>query len=441
MRKLGTAALIGLLASGLVPGTTAFAVECTFVAPYERTSERELPDDAPLAGQPPNARSGSEGPTSTPRAERSKDDSEARRRDGPPDGGPGKTFQPLQNARQPHLDVEGFTAAIDRKFRQASAGYVMQLRQNGTTLSSKSYQWAKRPGDGGLSWDAGQRMHIASISKLVTAIALVKLLDDKGIDENARIIDYLPEHWAKGENIDKITFAQLMRHETGFRTGTYYADYRFMRRQIANGVAAVGSYTYQNINFGLIRVLIPIINGDIGKNAQLSEDEWDDKTLEAYDAYMQRVVFAPSGVTGATLKRPPEAALAYGFPPGPGWNSGKLTCIAGTAAYFMSVSELLDVLGTFRRGGKIVSAQRAQALLDRKFGIDRLEQAGAGTFYIKSGRWWRSETPPRPMEQSVAYLLPEGMELALFVNSQVGKGDEYLVDVVTEIYQQHVSYH
>jgi len=435
MRKLAVAALIAVLVGHAAVSTPAWAVECTFVAPLEPARDPgETADRAPDTSA--TGRSGSAGPA---RAPPGRERSQARDRDDA-DGGPGSQRAPQQAAQSPRLDVDAFTTALDRRFRTSTAGYVMQLRQHGAPLRTKSWRWARGPRDGGLTWDADRRMHVASISKLVTAIAMVRLLDDKGIDASAKIIDYLPQHWRKGPGIDQITFAQLLRHESGFDTGTYYADYRFMQRQVAKGVTGAGAYRYQNINFGLARVLIPIINGDLRTDAALADEAWDDQTLAHYAAYVQRAVFAPSGVTGATLVRPPAAALAYTYQAaGKGWDSGKLTCAAGAAAWFMSANEVLDVLGTFRRHGTIVPAQRAQALLQQRFGIDRIGSVGAASFYVKSGAWWDGSR--QRMEQSVAYVLPEDMELVVFVNSPIGADNDNLTAVVSDIYRHHLSYH
>ena len=46
------------------------------------------------------------------------------------------------------------------------------------------------------------------------------------------------------------------------------------------------------MNFGLQRILIPIINGDIDRAAPLSDEDWDNKTFDAYGRYVSRVIFA-----------------------------------------------------------------------------------------------------------------------------------------------------
>ena len=54
---------------------------------------------------------------------------------------------------------------------------------------------------------------------------MTRTLAAHNLPASTPIIDYLPTYWAKGPNIDKITFAELMTHTSGFRvTGsdTFY---------------------------------------------------------------------------------------------------------------------------------------------------------------------------------------------------------------------------
>ena len=63
-------------------------------------------------------------------------------------------------------------------------------------------------------------MHVASLSKIVTAIAMTRLLGEAGIPPSTPIIDYLPGYWVKGPNVDQITFADLLTHTCGAAPAT-----------------------------------------------------------------------------------------------------------------------------------------------------------------------------------------------------------------------------
>jgi CubicO group peptidase (beta-lactamase class C family) len=115
------------------------------------------------------------------------------------------------------FNTDGFVAALNAALASDTTGYVMQLRQHGQSIAAAQVNWAKRPSDGYESWAPTVRMHIASCSKLITAIATTRTLAANNLPASTKIIDYLPSYWAKGPNIDKITFAQLMTHTSGFR--------------------------------------------------------------------------------------------------------------------------------------------------------------------------------------------------------------------------------
>ena len=332
------------------------------------------------------------------------------------------------------LDVGAFEAALDNALKDVVAGYVAQLRQSGAILFTKASQYAIR---GSELWSPDVQMHVASVSKLMTAMAMMVLFNDNNISPDAQIIHYLPKYWAKGSNIESITFRNLFNHTSGL-SANYLVEFDMMKSAIAGGINLNdhGQYKYQNLNYGLCRMLLAVINGNINKDAHfpvssLNDRLWDLTTINAYEKYLQAKVFQPSGVGGATLDHPPGCALAYRGPPvdiGPGWNSGNLRESCGCDGWHLSVNELLDVMGEFRRRNGILMPADAQAMLDNGFGVDPLcgnsalptaLPTPAGNVYCKPGDWRDSPNPPARDEQSLAFFLPQDMELVVFVNSMV----------------------
>jgi len=251
----------------------------------------------------------------------------------------------------------------------------------------------------------------------------------------------LPTYWSKGPNIDKITFRHLLTHKSGFSTGGSSTDYAFMKGKVASGVSGVGASDYENMNFGLCRILIPIINGNISKsatfldNGALNDQAWDAVTLYHYKNYMQSKVFAPAGVYNASFEpiTGGKNALAYPYPAGSihGWNSGNLATVAGGAGWRLSSKELLNVMNTVRRKNTVLSTAKAQYLLDNYFGIDQAIDTPAGKIYNKNGAWG---TGDGRREQCVAYFLPNQMELVLFVNSPISTENFSLRGIVKDAY-------
>src|SRR6516164_10422386 len=190
------------------------------------------------------------------------------------------------------FDTDGFVAALNAALADNTAGYVMQLRQHGQPITSAQVNLATRPSDGSESWSQTVRMHVASVSKLITAIAMTRTLAAHNLPASTKIIDYLPTYWTKGPNIDKITFAQLMTHTSGFRVNGSDMSFPTMKALIAGGVtsANLGVYSYQNTNFGICRILLPVMNGAIAAGttfpAPTEDQTWDFITVNAYADYV-----------------------------------------------------------------------------------------------------------------------------------------------------------
>lgn len=357
--------------------------------------------------------------------------------------------KPTASLNTLHLDVGAFGQDLHNALKDKVAGYTMRLRKNGQTIYTLQWNWAKTPPDGSVGWNPQRQMHVASVSKLITAIAMTRLLNAKGVSYDAKIIDYLPGYWSKGPNIDKISFRHLLTHTSGFTGGT---DFFSMKTAVAAGVSTnssmadyVGHYRYQNMNFGLCRILLAVMNGNIVKSAtfkfppnfDFSDQMWDAITISAYNQYAQEKVFAPSGVTTATLNHPAAGVLAYPFPvTTSGWNSGDLGTVSGGAGWHLSADQLLDVMGTVRRKGIIVSSATAQTMLDNGFGIDVIADTPAGKLYNKNGRW--TDGSGRT-EQSLAYFLPENMELVVLANSPIGNPAQFFRSIVTQTYVDNLK--
>ena len=351
------------------------------------------------------------------------------------------------------FDATGFIRALEEQLTGNVAGYSIQLTENGSTIALADQNWAKELQDGSEIWTPDTRMHVASLSKIVTAIAMTRLLDRTGISPSTPIINYLPGYWVKGPNVSRVTFAELMTHRSGLAFGATNSrsDFEWMKSQIAAGTTDIGEYSYQNMNFGLCRILLATINGNIPVDWTLPEwlgwlfgNEftdifWDLITIRAYASYVSGRVFAPANVTGPDFTHDGADALAYNFPvTGNGWNSGDLTSMAGGAGWHMSVDELLKVMATFRRSGAIVSTAQAQTMLDDGFGIDWSVSTPLGRYYAKNGFWYNGSGQ---REQGVAFFLPLNMELAVLVNSPVGEGPagQFLYTVVSDAYTAHIE--
>ncbi|MDP3698633.1 MAG: serine hydrolase domain-containing protein [Nanoarchaeota archaeon] len=323
------------------------------------------------------------------------------------------------------FDISKAGQLIDEQLKNKVIGYELQVRQNGKPIYSKNYGFAQTPANQNLPWDENIRMNMASVTKFLGAVGLVKLLDSKGIPYNTPIINYLPSYWKKGQNIGKITFADLMTHKSGFVKLVPGAHFSSMRATVAAGVTYPANPSYNNMNFDLIHMMIPIINGDISKDKlfyyandpnlwdpDYNDKIWDSFTIQYYKNYMQKNIFAPAGITNADFNPNIKHALGYPFPSGntKGFDSSDCSPWGGHC-WVLSTKELLDFLDAVRFKNTIIPAEKAQYMLDNKFGIDVIIDTPTGKIYEKNGYVTNME--------SIIVFLPNNINIVGYANSPI----------------------
>ena len=229
-----------------------------------------------------------------------------------------------------HLNVPQLQSDLQSQLRKCLSGYSMQLRRNGNVLFSDSYRMAILPADSGsnrpagVPWTSGVPMHVASLSKLITAMAMTRVLEYHNISPDAHIWPYLPKYWTRGPGIDGITFRNLLNHKSGLVVpgAPGACDFLFMKDRIAHGASGLPGYL--NINYALCRILISTIDAPwlFDLLATTNDNYWDLTTIRYYSSYVNNNIFVPAGIN-STLDHTDANALAYPVPPiAPGWNSG-----------------------------------------------------------------------------------------------------------------------
>jgi CubicO group peptidase (beta-lactamase class C family) len=342
-------------------------------------------------------------------------------------------------AGQLSTQTEGFAIEISYPYH---SGRRHETRVNGYAID---------PVDpGSRPWTKHVVQHVASISKLVTAMAMTRRHHDLEISPNKAIGAYLPPFWTQGPNIGAVTFAQLMTHKSGIRTAA--TDWASMEALVNTGVSAanVGVYQYENTNFSLCRILLATLlmitlKRVHGVKTYTFVNVWpatdaarDLLSIQSYQTYVKKRVL----ISGETVRfmSVPGDALAYAFPkpPNNGWASGDHSTTVGAAGWHFSTTDILRFMGDFRRSGRIVKRRLAQKMLDDSFGIDMITNPGGGTIYGKNGYWYDGIR----VEQATVFFLPHQTEFVILVNSSLLKNppnDTWLMGFVESIYAAHLS--
>jgi Beta-lactamase len=352
------------------------------------------------------------------------------------------------------LDVGAFLTDLAGQLSTQTEGFAIEIsyphRGSGRRRESRVDGYAIDPVDpGSKSWGKKVVQHVASVSKLVTAMAMTRRLHDLEISANTAIGTYLPPFWTQGPNIGAVTFAQLMTHKSGIRSGA--TDYASMEALVTAGVSAanVGVYAYENMNFSLCRILLATLLMTTlirrhGRKTYRFSNLWpstdaarDLLSIHSYHAYARKRVLI-SRETDRFLHVAGDAlAYAYPKPPDNSWDSGDLSTWVGAAGWHFSTTDVLKFMGDFRRAGTIVKPRLAQKMLDDSFGIDWITDPGGGNIYGKNGYFYDGIR----VEQATVFFLPRQTEFVVLVNSSLLKNppaDTWLMGFVETIYAAHL---
>lgn len=293
------------------------------------------------------------------------------------------------------------------------------------------------------------KITVASVSKVVTALAAIRVLGKHQIPLTAGIGPYLPSDWTVAPYVKSISFAQLLSHTSGIKDyGNWGNDDAGLKQFFTQPVDpskntscqgpdkvqvpyAINpndkSPCYSNFNFAIFRVLLPVIEGVSADPAGRAE-----RLAQAYVRIVQQNVFEPVGAFGVDTKPPAEGpqagayAFAYSYPgTQPGFDWGDNTLSAGAAGWYLSIDDISRVLFSLnRRDGRILSQQQQNDMealqlpgnVTVHLGWDAGPQDGAGNrWYEKNGGWGAGGD--REVNTTIA-LFGGGLYGAIFCNSK-----------------------
>lgn len=212
------------------------------------------------------------------------------------------------------------------------------------------------------------RFNPASVSKMVTAVATLKILAERSIDVDTPVWTYLPPQWVIPANNRTITFAELMNHTSGLRESNGGGlDYPSMQQLMQHEISLSDKfYSYDNANAALLRVLIASLDGFTTWNHHPATH-----SANRFVTYVGDHVTEPLGIYG--LQYRPDLVAPTMFYPNPPGNAhgttyGDWTTIAGPAGAHLNVHELA-MFGIALFNGTLVDSAQLEEMKDRRFAM------------------------------------------------------------------------
>jgi CubicO group peptidase (beta-lactamase class C family) len=209
------------------------------------------------------------------------------------------------------------------------------------------------------------RYNPASVTKTITAVALLQLLAKKGISIEDKIWKYLPADWNIHSSFKQINFRQVLSHHSGIVNDVWAADYGAVKLVIENGITLSDTATraYMNVNYSICRILIAYLDGYTPNSAS----DQSQGTSQRFIRCLQRGIFDKINISNVSFA-PTTAAptLFYPWPAGTahGTDWGDWTLSGGSAGVQLSTNELATFLVQLRLS-TILLSDSMKTIMDR----------------------------------------------------------------------------
>lgn len=319
------------------------------------------------------------------------------------------------------------------------AGYQIVISKSGEKTVYLAGGYARGPKQSPTrQMSTYDRMNIASVNKTITAVATMQLLKKRSLTINSKIYPWLPKTWVRGPGIDTITFKELMTHRSGFRNNHWKAtDYASLKAMIKKGINLRAKLTakYQNQNFGLLRIIIPILDGYHHPThiSAANEAKAAKQTADWYLNYINKKLFLPSAIARVYAKPMTSSpALAYKDTKAlvGGTTHGDWTMICGGGCLHMSARDLDRFLRALRYG-TLISQTQLKTMLSNRLGV------GATAIKVKNGYYYSHGGVLKPYGsyqghmRTAIFHFTNGVNMSLIVNSDMPKKTH---DIVKEAF-------
>lgn len=275
-------------------------------------------------------------------------------------------------------------------------GYAFALGRDELVTGAGGF--ARMPSDGASSrFTPDTPMIIASVSKWVSALATMRLLQDRGLSLDEPIGAYFPNEWQVEPYFQNLTFAQLLTHKTGIKThgngpmsierikafftqpidpNSQATCRGFQATQDTSPVSPNDlEYCYSNFNSAVLLVLLPNV---ASSNQLLPRSDQAGFLERQYEQLVRRTVFEPVGVeTAGCSPIDDHYALSYIYPgdaPGKDWGAQYGRCATG--GWYVSPKDLAKVLSSVaaKDGRILIESEQYSSLAeirDKGIGVDR----------------------------------------------------------------------
>ncbi len=332
------------------------------------------------------------------------------------------------------FDVETFEQNIIEAMTGEAVGFAFSIAYLGANYNGGyAAGLARTAADGPVTLQSANKdMHVASVSKTITAMVVMRLLQEQGLDADEPVWPYLPGNWTLGANVDQLTFRHFLTHRSGFdQQPVSGASYTSLQALVAQDVVpvCVGNYdtlpqscfSYDNDNFALMRIAAAGLMGiDPVDYAEFAADVL---TAAAFLIEAESL-YASIGISVSCESLDATPTIQYNFPDtgAPGFEEPPRTLTCGGIGWFINANELASLMTHFRQTQTLVDSATRTEMQDGFLGFsapgDGYSYASGafGTYYGHGGDWNHGAGELH----ACALAFPISVQASLLINSERG---------------------
>jgi CubicO group peptidase (beta-lactamase class C family) len=233
-------------------------------------------------------------------------------------------------------------------------------------------------------------MHCASNSKVITAVAVLKmLLESSKVSLSTPMYKYLPKLWEIHPDVRKITIEDLLGYRSGLKNIRPTNGYNLKKLVSQKPEGSRGVFDYKNVDYALFRFILPGLAGYKGLAVASMGDALYGQKFR--DMIIEQI-FRPLGIKNAHLKMPTplkkKEMLAYGS-----WNSlaqgvGSNDNLesAGSTGWFLTCRDLALFYGHFWYSDILLPEWLREKTFDDVLAYNKVGKSAGIVFASKGGR-------------------------------------------------------
>lgn len=280
------------------------------------------------------------------------------------------------------FDSKKFATYIHDKLATTTVGYTMVLYKDGKYVTSNAAGYSVLKKDvpsilgEGMSFRPETRMNIASVTKPITATAVLKALQDSpSVSLDSKVADFLPTAWVKGPGVNELTFRDFMSQYTGMNDNGGGTSIAALREWIKIGVTRPKTqYMYINGNLAIFRIALPYLKANSAERssfnamAKADQTQFNKMASAAFIKIVRETVFTPMGIKNVSMNDTNETATRFYNKNNnaAGVKAGDWTETGGGGGWYMSAYELATFMSHVRYNDNIL-APSTRKLMDDDF--------------------------------------------------------------------------